>query len=1037
MKKFIKNLLISLGFAIPGAAMAADLCSVSYEAINSWSGGAQQQVTVTNYGPALSQWQLSWTFNGSEQVSNIWNGTFTQQGSDISVSNASYNGSIPSNGVFEFGFVVNGTSATPPSDFYLNGANCADGDDPPIDDPQAAVAWSLDRPGSNFEFISVKNAHVAEIHHFDDIDATVDSNGLATLAIDLNSIESHVDIRNQRMRDFLFDTNFLPTLYYQTQLDLEPISALPVGASVVQPLEGLLSLHGVTATVSSEVMVTKIHADQISVSVYKPILISAEDFDMAAGVEVLRSIVGLNDIGNTVPVYFHLAFSASNDANQTPIAMPSAPATPADMAADFDADTGIAVVNWGHSNDTNTALVIRAQQDDGYWYTLEHASGDQTSLSQVLTEAGVYRYKAIALNGSVPSAPSPIAVIAATDEPPQTELSGEQHFQTKCSSCHGADGSGGPVGIALNTVRDRDAMISAIELRMPVADPTLCDADCARAVVGYIETTFWSDPNPGLACDSVNYGARQFKLLTRAEYQRSVEDLLGVNFDAAGALSADTVIGYFVNNTHSALVSSTYDRYLTVAEDLAQWSADRDFVPAINCSGNFNQDCANQFINSFAPRMIRRPLDADETATYLAMANGSLTGGDVKAGIQLALEALLASPQFLYRHELGERNVNNPLLADDAYELTSYEMATWLAYTFTGSTPDATTLQKASNDQLRSESAILEEARRLLDSNSAANVMGDFVGHWLGTFELENAPKDSASWPTFAGLIPHMKEEIRLVFADIMLDPNGTFDAIFSGEFTYVNEPLAQHYGITGVSGSGFQRVATSDRGGVLTSGAFMARWAEDVETSPIRRSVRVRQRMLCQNQPAPPANIALGREAQLIENAEILNDPTTTNRLKYHIITNAEDCQACHREWINPLGFGMEDFDPVGNPRSVDLRGNPIDAMGQLYAPERLNDRDIVIDFQGSRGLGDLLTTLPSAQACVPQNLFRFIVGVGVDGVDPNDPEGPALSDTERSGYACEIQRLTNSMLEDSPRAMLENMSILDAVRYRREWSR
>ena len=136
-------------------------------------------------------------------------------------------------------------------------------------------------------------------------------------------------------------------------------------------------------------------------------------------------------------------------------------------------------------------------------------------------------------------------------------------------------------------------------------------------------------------------------------------------------------------------------------------------------------------------------------------------------------------------------------------------------------------------------------------------------------------------------------------------------------------------------------------------------------------------------------------------------------------------------------MGFGMEDFDAVGKPRTVDLRGNTIDASGQLYAPENLNDKDTFIDFQGTRGLAELLTTLPSAQTCVPQNLFRFVIGVGVDGIDVSNPEGATLVDEEKTGYACEVQNLKNTMMDESPRAMLESMGILESVRYRKAWAR
>ena len=614
-------------------------------------------------------------------------------------------------------------------------------------------------------------------------------------------------------------------------------------------------------------------------------------------------------------------------------------------------------------------------------------------------------------------------------------MTGGEIYAAYCAHCHGFAGDGGSIGIPLTTPQDLDFMIGFIEDTMPQDQPQVCGADCADKVGNYIADTFWEDQQP-LNCEMVRYGARQLKILTRAEYQNTVEDLLGVNFAAAESLAEDSQVGYFINNAHASMVTSTYDRYLTAAEEIAAWSAARDFSPALNC-GSFNQSCVDQFIGDFAPKLFRRPLDTQEVATYSELANGTFTEGDVQAGMQLALMTMLSSPQFLYRHELGESNPANSAIDMDAFELTSHEMATWLSYSFAGSTPDDIALQKAANDQLRDPAQITQEAQRLLDLAEARDTMGDFVGSWLGTDSLEKAPKDTAVWPGFENVAPHMEREIREVFAEVMLNGNESFASLYDANWTFVNGPLAQHYGISGVSGDDFQQVTTSDRGGILTSGAFMARWAELVETSPIRRSVRVRRRMLCQDQPDPPAGITESRAERLEELADLIADPATTNRIKYEALTSVAPCLNCHQEWINPLGGGMEDFDAVGNPRSVDLNGNLIDASGALYAPDVLSNRGESIAFEGSRGLGQLLATLPAAQSCVSQNMFRFMLGVGHDSIDNSNPEGRALDPVEEEGYACTVKDMTDTLVQQSPRAMLENMSTLDAVRYRKEWQR
>lgn len=623
-------------------------------------------------------------------------------------------------------------------------------------------------------------------------------------------------------------------------------------------------------------------------------------------------------------------------------------------------------------------------------------------------------------------------------------------YNNLCAECHGFAGDGFPIGIPLNDAAalpgggNISQLASFISANMPMDNIGVCNSNCGTLVATYIVENFVVPPPPTCSTSSVYHGARQIKLLSRKQYQRTVQDLLGVNFDVTDTLSTDLIVGYFPNNTHMAVTTATYDQYMVTAEEIANWVNTQNWNtvnPSINCNGNYNQTCANNFMSNLAPRLFRRALDSAEQTEFMAMANGSQTGGDVRQGIRLALEAMLSAPQFLYRHEIGEANPNNPEVGSGNFELTSYEMATWLSYTFAGSTPDATGHSKGVNNQLRTPANIVAEAQRLIGTGSgsarAREVMGDFVGTWLDTDNLELAPKNSQSWPQWtASLRTALKQEVRENFAEVMLNGNERFPALYNADWTFINSALGSHYGLSG-GGSNFTRVNTGERGGVLVNGAFMSRWAEDVESSPIRRAVRVRRRMLCQNMPAPPAGVALAREELLEQYAEELAAQTTTNRRRYEILTQGEPCSSCHWEWINPLGFGMEDYDAVGRKRSQDLKGNLIDASGALYAPERLSDKNVWENFTGAEALGDMLADSAAAQSCMAQNMFRYLTGVGVDGIDTTNPGGPRLDATEKNGYRCEAQTMTSTLGNTSPRAMMENMGAMDAVRYRRAWPR
>jgi len=1044
-----------------------------YEIVNEWDTGFEAKISVLNDSPTtLNNWGISWDWGDGTTVVNGWNAIYDCRASACTVSPPEWAVNIPAKQTHTMGFIgAKGTANVATNRaLRLGGSACSSstgGPNTPRGERVAAIMptimmllledegesprlWKLNGGESVVQYVSVKNSHNAEVNTFKSaadgvspLDGSIDRNGNALLSIDLNGLETGVDRRNQRMRDFVFETQLLPTAYVSVALDPRSITQMDVGESELQTISGELILHGVSQSIEAEVVVAKTSKSSLMVSTVKPILIDSKRFDFASGIEVLRALASLSSIGEVVPVYFNLRYDIATDSSEAPISVASKPIAPSELLAQYNTSSTSSVLNWNDNSANETGFIVRRKTAAGLWSTVNNAAPNATRYVEILSDVATYDYKIIAVNGSIPSAPSNIERMVVSNEPaPDPSEVGKRLYEQQCDTCHGASGEGIGSFPALNTPRDVPTMTAYIAQFMPLGDPGACDQQCASDIASYIQTLWGpSEPEPDVsACridSGVNYGARQLKILTRSEYQRSVEDLLGVDYNAAAGLSADDKIGLFANNTHTSIVSSSYSNFLIVAEEIAQWSAARDFAPALSCSA-FDKACADTFIYDVAPRIFRRPLDTEELQSYTAIADGSLTNGDVKQGITTALEAMLSSPQFLYRHELGELNPDNPSLDNDAYELTSYEMATFLAYTFTGSTPDQALMTAANNDLLRTDTEIIKHAVRLTESARAKLVLGDFVGSWLGTSELDIAAKDPSVWPDFDALVPHMKSEIRANFANTMLDPNETFASIYNADFSYINETLAQHYGVSGVQGNQIRRVSTADRGGILANGAFMARWGEAVESSPIIRSVRVRRRMLCQDElPNPPAGTFAAREQRLAELAEILRNPSTTNRRKNHLLTEGQPCSNCHLEYINPLGFGMEDFDTVGNVRLTDLNGNAIDAAGQLFAPSDYSNTGDVEPFTGSKGLAQLMSSLPSAQSCLSKQMFRYITGVGHENIDASNPEAPVLASQERQGYACEIEKLTNSMKDQSPRAMFERFGTLDAVRYRKAWSR
>jgi hypothetical protein len=551
---------------------------------------------------------------------------------------------------------------------------------------------------------------------------------------------------------------------------------------------------------------------------------------------------------------------------------------------------------------------------------------------------------------------------------------------------------------------------------------------------------------PSFVCNApMSFGYRTLRLLTREQYQNSVNDILAVDFDVTKLLPPDASSGSFVNNNDLSVLEGSYASYVQIAEKIAAWSAQRNFAPALNC-GTMDPTCATRFVDELIPRIIRRPLAADEKQGYLDVARGTATGGDVKKGIEAALAAVLSSPQFVYRHELGEKSAT---MGADVFALTPYEIATFLSYTFTGSTPDRELLDAARNRTLETPEQIERQAARLMNGPRSVALFKDLVHRWLGTGNLEIYTKDPLLFPTFAEVVPHMKAELSETFSHVMLQAGETFKSLFDPTYTFANAALARHYGITGVGGDQLQKVPTTTRGGLLLSGAFLSKWAHPDEPNPITRAVHLRRDFLCQDIPDPPPNINISRDGKAGEIEAFLREPTTTNRMAMQRLTEDAGCAVCHSQVINPLGFGLEDYDTVANVRATDRKGNAIDANGALWSPtpelqlqQDANRADARVEFKGGKGLARLLAedgrVSSLAKACVAKQVMSFAVGVDARAIGVTHRRNVvALNSDEKESYHCDVGRMVEVLSTSSPRKMLEKLATLSSVRFRKAFVR
>ncbi|MCC7537553.1 MAG: DUF1592 domain-containing protein [Deltaproteobacteria bacterium] len=429
--------------------------------------------------------------------------------------------------------------------------------------------------------------------------------------------------------------------------------------------------------------------------------------------------------------------------------------------------------------------------------------------------------------------------------------------------------------------------------------------------------------------------------------------------DPAGSFPIETrPEGFpFDDDADSARVTAVHvDEQLAAATRIAE--ALGDGVSAlVPCDGD-EVSCAATFVRVFGRRVFRRPLTDIEIARYTALA---ATGDSRVERWSIVLRALLVSPHFLYRSEVGEAQ------PDGSARLTAFEVATALSYTLWGTTPDDALLDAAERGALEDDADVEREARRLLASPRSRGPIRDFALQWLGVESLATATKSPAQFPDFtADLRAAMLAETASLVEHVVFDGTGRFDEIFTADYTFASAALAGHYGLSaGGAADGTRPVplADSGRAGVLGHGSVLGRYSHSDQTSPIQRGLFVRRNLLCQAFGQPPANAGGVPDV----------DASATTRERFRQHTENEACSSCHR-YIDGVGFGFEGFDAVGRARDSE-NGLPIDSRGDMKDVEGLGT-ETSAPFSSLPELARTLAQSESASACFVRQWFRFARG-------------------------------------------------------------
>ena len=343
--------------------------------------------------------------------------------------------------------------------------------------------------------------------------------------------------------------------------------------------------------------------------------------------------------------------------------------------------------------------------------------------------------------------------------------------------------------------------------------------------------------------------------------------------------------------------------------------------------------CATTILSTLARRAYRRPVDeADLEILQSAYAAGR-AGADFEAGIERALQQLLVSPEFLFRVEVDP--VDGWATTATNYRLSDLELASRLSFFLWSSVPDDELLSAAADGMLSDPAVLERQVRRMLLDDRAGALTDNFVGQWLQLRNLDAARPSQVLFADFDdGLRAAFRRETELFFESIVREDHSVLN-LLDADYTFVNDRLAKHYDIPQVQGSHFRRVAVTDarRGGLLGHGSILTITSHPVRTSPVFRGKWILTSILGTPPPDPPPNVP-----PLPDKAGAYADKTPSMRERMAVHRDNPACASCHA-MIDPLGFGLERFDPVGRLRDVDERYQPIDASGVLPDGTPFND--------------------------------------------------------------------------------------------------
>lgn len=454
---------------------------------------------------------------------------------------------------------------------------------------------------------------------------------------------------------------------------------------------------------------------------------------------------------------------------------------------------------------------------------------------------------------------------------------------------------------------------------------------------------------------AVQTGVRR---LSQAELDNTLRDLLGDDTAPASTLLNEDEFRPFDNDY---TIQQASDALITSLETLAEQAAQRAvsdperLAALVPCtpSGDADEVCFRAFLESFLPRAFRRavtPADVDSYATLLSFAteDNAAVENDFYTAVELAISAAIQDPELLYRVEHG-----TPGSEPDLVDLDDYAIASRMSYLLWATMPDDALFEAAANGSLGTADGRRTEALRMLEDDKARDQLHRFHAMWLGYRSIPHTPE----------LVAAFHRETSALIDRVVLDDPGSYLRLFSLDETFVDDALADHYGLPRPDGGeGWVSYEGSGRAGILGHGTLLSAFSKFEDTSPTQRGILVRTRLMCESVPRPPPDVDVDQPPQSEMDALCKYDRYAEHR------DQSSSCAGCHN-LVDPIGFGLENFDVAGRYREYDdgLPECTIAGSGEIVG---------VGEFNGPGELSELLVDNDYVDACAIKQFLTFAIG-------------------------------------------------------------